>query len=450
MQILLAISENYVDKAKNLIKNILCFHRMPLTIAIIYASENFSEAEMHQQFSEFDSASNLKLLFKRISAEERSHYEQASSGLDNSLNLRLYVSLLPLSGKIIYLDTDILVADELTELYHTDLQGKSIAAVPDCFVIRKNYVTQGKYFAEKLKMGDFKYDGKEHSYFNSGVMLIDLDLLKQQNTWLKQLPQLHNFPRLQDQCFLNYIHQDDVVYLEDRWNFLINQAINTRFYLVQAGWLIEASKLNLNFTKVKLTVEEKDSSPQTSSLQTSALIAVKSPAELKLLQQKSSLLNNQQELVSLLNRELNLPLFTGQLKFYPAIIHFAGSNKSWNPQAQEWYALYREIADLQVTEIYNLSVAEYKEKFVNCLIAGGYSQWLSSQNNLDDLFISDKDLKQAYKNLCNYWSFSPLLVNKKLIAPHFLTTIWNNLFVSDKRKKLNARIMEYLKSTRDA
>lgn len=66
-------------------------------------------------------------------------------------------------SRVLYLDADVMCCGKLNNLYFTDFNGKSIAAVED-------------YFPDALaKENRMKPIGVKGNYFNSGVLLIDLN-----------------------------------------------------------------------------------------------------------------------------------------------------------------------------------------------------------------------------------------------------------------------------------
>ncbi len=67
----------------------------------------------------------------------------------------------------IYLDSDIVVNGDLSELFSYDLNGYTIAAVPDAWVDRADRIK------EKIELP------KGARYFNSGVLLINLETWRQ-------------------------------------------------------------------------------------------------------------------------------------------------------------------------------------------------------------------------------------------------------------------------------
>lgn len=80
---------------------------------------------------------------------------------------RLYMAeLLPESAKrVLYLDCDLLVMDDISELAHMDMQGMLCAGVRDC-----------------ISAARLRYDGlsAKNVYINAGVMLIDLELWRRE------------------------------------------------------------------------------------------------------------------------------------------------------------------------------------------------------------------------------------------------------------------------------
>lgn len=71
-------------------------------------------------------------------------------------------------GNVLYLDIDVLVCRDLTELFRTDLAGRAVG------VVFENFSKPGSHFNERLDM-PLSCTG----YFNSGVLLMDVDVFRQ-------------------------------------------------------------------------------------------------------------------------------------------------------------------------------------------------------------------------------------------------------------------------------
>lgn len=73
-------------------------------------------------------------------------------------------------GNILYLDIDVLVCRDLTELFRTDMSGKAVG------VVFENFSRPGSHFNERLEM-PLTCTG----YFNSGVLLMNVDVFREKN-----------------------------------------------------------------------------------------------------------------------------------------------------------------------------------------------------------------------------------------------------------------------------
>lgn len=107
--------------------------------------------------------------------------------------------------KVIYLDSDILVLNDLSELYQTELNGYAIAGVLDTY--------GEKYSAVPRDTND--------SYINTGVLLLDLNLLRRDNFIEKCTKIYHEFSdilKMVDQCVINKYAENKKVILDKKWN----------------------------------------------------------------------------------------------------------------------------------------------------------------------------------------------------------------------------------------
>ncbi|MEI6847082.1 MAG: DUF4422 domain-containing protein [Chlorobiaceae bacterium] len=118
--------------------------------------------------------------------------------------------------KIIYLDCDIVVNDDLSKLFFEDLQGKYLGAA---FDIEANRIMRTnnnfkKYVQEKLKLNSLS------SYFQAGVLIYDIEKLigfDVVNKCIHKLKELKN-PHFLDQDVLNCVFNGHVHYFNIAWN----------------------------------------------------------------------------------------------------------------------------------------------------------------------------------------------------------------------------------------
>jgi len=131
--------------------------------------------------------------------------------------------LLPESvSKLLYLDCDILVTGSLSELFATDLTGKAVGSISDIFIYTDECQQRLGYAAE-------------HGYFNSGVLLINLDYWREHDVCGQCMSFLsENYERLvaNDQDVLNAVLHDQKINLPLTYNYQI-QFLSRYFFNLQ-------------------------------------------------------------------------------------------------------------------------------------------------------------------------------------------------------------------------
>lgn len=114
--------------------------------------------------------------------------------------------------RLIYLDCDIVVRGDLSELYNTDLEDCAVAAVYQ----HNEWGVANKTF-ERLEI-PFEY-----GYFNAGVLLINLDYWRKNNVTNRLLDYIRdNYDKIRahDQDTLNAVLYKETKALDYKWNFL--------------------------------------------------------------------------------------------------------------------------------------------------------------------------------------------------------------------------------------
>ncbi len=126
---------------------------------------------------------------------------------------RLFIaSLFPNCDKIIYLDCDIVVLGDISELYNIDLGDAIFAAAPEQFVQNTH---EFRVYAEKALGVD--PDG----YINAGVLVLSLDRFRKNEIERKFVDLLteYDFDLLDpDQAYLNYLCENKIRVLPNGWN----------------------------------------------------------------------------------------------------------------------------------------------------------------------------------------------------------------------------------------
>lgn len=77
----------------------------------------------------------------------------------------------PCVGRVIYLDSDLVVVDDISKLWNTSLGSRTIGAPEYCHANFRKYFTE-KFWSDERFSGTFS--GRRPCYFNTGVMVMDL------------------------------------------------------------------------------------------------------------------------------------------------------------------------------------------------------------------------------------------------------------------------------------
>lgn len=113
--------------------------------------------------------------------------------------------------RVLYLDTDIIVTGDLRPLWEMDLNGATLGAVEDT------------NFNEAIRRGKLTVDQvpRVPAYFNSGVLLIDLDRWRERQVSERALQYIADHPQLlyPDQDALNAVCDGEWLKLDAQWNF---------------------------------------------------------------------------------------------------------------------------------------------------------------------------------------------------------------------------------------
>lgn len=126
---------------------------------------------------------------------------------------RLFIaSLFPDCDKIVYLDCDLVVLGDVSELYNTDLGDAIFAAAPEQFV---RNTPEFRVYAEKALGVD--PDG----YVNAGVLVLSLEQFRRnkiEKKFIKLITE-YDFDLLDpDQAYLNYLCDGKIRVLPNGWN----------------------------------------------------------------------------------------------------------------------------------------------------------------------------------------------------------------------------------------
>ncbi len=120
---------------------------------------------------------------------------------------RLFIGRLPYE-RVLYLDCDVMLRRSVSELWSKDLEGKTVAAMPDVF---------SRLYRKGMELNP------EEPIYNDGVMLIDLKKWREHNVEQKALDYIHccsTGPLQDDLGVMNAVLSCETLALSPEWNSL--------------------------------------------------------------------------------------------------------------------------------------------------------------------------------------------------------------------------------------
>lgn len=212
ISIVLASDDNYAQHGAVACASILANHRGERPIHFYYFDDGISEEKQAGLAATVTGLQGSITFIPTAGKEIQAH---TSGHVNRAAYLRLLIpELVPQAvHRVIYLDTDLVVLDDIQELWEMDLQGKPVGAVPDLGILASSRMRRQK--EETLGIQEGKL------YFNSGVMVMDLEAWreKQYGPQVIRCVEEGNF-RHHDQDGLNKVFQDNWRPLPLRWNVI--------------------------------------------------------------------------------------------------------------------------------------------------------------------------------------------------------------------------------------
>ena len=236
INIVLAINDNFVGQAAALIISIHKNTRKDaqIRINIIHSTVTQQHQDiMKAMVKDMENISELNFVdISKVATNDvldKCLYKTNSwSYISLETFYRLFIPILfPQYDKVLYLDSDTIVCDDLTELYNTDIKNFYVGAVSEPKYFFKSVIVLNN---KRMEMKDYlekKLNITNESYFNAGVLLLNLDEMRRYNIQEKALNFLFTkYPFMfQDQCVLNSVVTGKVKFLDKKYNVYYKQLL---------------------------------------------------------------------------------------------------------------------------------------------------------------------------------------------------------------------------------
>ncbi len=189
---------------------------------IVVLEKDFSAASKSDMLEFFSRYGNAQLRFANV-ASMIAEYDLRTS--NDHISIETYYrflvqNVLPEYDKVLYLDADLIIEDDVSQLFATELGGNLLAAVRDIDFLGNLNMSDGwrmDYARNVLRMSD------PYGYFQAGVLLLNLAEMRKLHAigeWLQIASEAEYI--YDDQDILNSCCEGRVLYLDNAWNVMID------------------------------------------------------------------------------------------------------------------------------------------------------------------------------------------------------------------------------------
>lgn len=205
INVLISVDSNYLDKAQTMLFSLHMSTKEDVTVYLLDYRLSTEEKKRFRQYL----IEKCQMQLSVIDVRETDLDTLPVGRYSIEMYFRILAQfLMPDSlDRILWLDADIVLLKSISEFYHQSFEGKKYIVCAE---------SQGK---EQWLIDHKKELGlpQEYIYFNSGVMLINLELLRKSTNMhdiIAQCYSLRDKLRCPDQDILNYLYQGQVKYAE--------------------------------------------------------------------------------------------------------------------------------------------------------------------------------------------------------------------------------------------
>ncbi|MDT7950512.1 MAG: glycosyltransferase family 8 protein [Acetobacteraceae bacterium] len=205
ISILFAFNKAYAQHAAACLASLIRHSSSPLEVVI--ASTEDPERFAPRFRSSFGGETRVSLRFERLGVPSDTSFPTPYT-LTTDAYLRLWADVLfPDRARVLYLDPDTVAVGSIEPLWRTDLEGNTVGAVPIPNSVRpaQHGMPPGSLF------------------FNSGVLLIDLEAWRAEEYCRRCLDFIQKYPERAidaDQDILNLVLAGDWLPLDYKWNVI--------------------------------------------------------------------------------------------------------------------------------------------------------------------------------------------------------------------------------------
>lgn len=219
--IALAANDYFIPYTATVIKSVIDNSNKGNNYDIIILTHDISEINKNRLADMIKEEKNFSIRYvnpKRF-IENRKLFVRGHFSLETYYRLVL-PEILKEYDKILYLDSDMIVVDDVATLYNVDVKGYLLAASLDADTagLYNGYEPNKKEYMDTImKMED------PYKYFQAGTLLMNLESFRAMYTTEEILELSSSYDwELLDQDILNILCKDKVKYIDMSWNYMVD------------------------------------------------------------------------------------------------------------------------------------------------------------------------------------------------------------------------------------
>ena len=201
MNILISVNRDYLDKAETMLHSLRRNDSEDVTVYLINHSLDSVDLNKFEKYLRKSLRMNIEII--NVSDTFFDHIPMNIKRFSVEIYYRVLAQfLLPLNvERIMWLDADIVLCGSIREFYYQSFENNLIVACPDALWDDE----------EIVKIKDNLGLPKEHIYFNSGVLLLNIEELRKKTNLdeiLKATQSIAEYFTYPDQDLLNFLYSD--------------------------------------------------------------------------------------------------------------------------------------------------------------------------------------------------------------------------------------------------
>ncbi len=209
--IVFCLNDNFIIPTKVCIYSLLLnsSSNTQIKIFVLYSNNRLSNENQNDLIKLIKNYHNFNIEFLNV-GNSYTHLKERNNISVETYFRFLIPDLLKSYPKVIYSDCDIVFTKSIDNLYDTDLKDNSLAAIKDGLAQENENL---QLYIKSLKL-------IPSNYFNGGIIIFNNEKINNKGGIQKQIdPLLKNEYRFSDQDILNIAFKNDVLYLNNKYNF---------------------------------------------------------------------------------------------------------------------------------------------------------------------------------------------------------------------------------------